>query len=159
MAPRTLYIIAFVFIASLQLVAAWWPVVASIGNIISTGLVLAFLYLLDKKSNEDWKKQREALAETGTAITDTLKVAFENLKKVSGTATKIQGKLTDHDSRLHRLEQIQQRTAGAEARREAIKWAEAGRESPPPMPRRTSPLMPVPKKPAPSGGTENKTEK
>lgn len=48
---------------------------------------------------------RKALVEAGNAITDTLKIVFENLKKNSSDHIKINTKLTEHSSKVHRLEQ------------------------------------------------------
>jgi predicted phage gp36 major capsid-like protein len=56
---------------------------------------------------ESLKKQKAMFIESGNAITDTLKVAFENLKKSSNDQHKTNEKLTEYNSRLHRLEQRQ----------------------------------------------------
>ena len=56
---------------------------------------------------ESLKKQKMMFIESGNAITDTLKVAFENLKKISNDQSKTNAKLTEYNSRLHRLEQRQ----------------------------------------------------
>jgi predicted phage gp36 major capsid-like protein len=56
---------------------------------------------------ESLKKQKVMFIESGNAITDTLKVAFENLKKTSNDQSKTNAKLTEYNSRLHRLEQRQ----------------------------------------------------
>lgn len=56
---------------------------------------------------ESLKKQKMMFIESGNAITDTLKVAFENLKKTSNDQSKTNAKLTEYNSRLHRLEQRQ----------------------------------------------------
>ena len=56
---------------------------------------------------ESLKKQKVMFIESGNAITDTLKVAFENLKKTSNDQHKTSTKLTEYNSRLHRLEQRQ----------------------------------------------------
>lgn len=54
---------------------------------------------------------KKALATAGNAITDTLKVAFDQLKKNNIDHTKINSKTTELNSRLHRLEQQQARDA------------------------------------------------
>lgn len=48
---------------------------------------------------------KKSLTEAGNAITDTLRIAFDNLKRNSGEHNKINTKLTEHNSRIHRLEQ------------------------------------------------------
>lgn len=53
---------------------------------------------------------KKALATAGNAITDTLKVAFDQLKKNNIDHSKINSKTTELSSRLHRLEQQQIRT-------------------------------------------------
>ena len=51
------------------------------------------------------KEHKKQLAEAGNAITDTLKVAFDNLKRNNSEHNKINNKLTEHTARIHRLEQ------------------------------------------------------
>lgn len=51
--------------------------------------------------------------ESGNAITDTLKVAFENLKKTSNDQSKTNAKLAEYNSRLHRIEQRQRGLVGS----------------------------------------------
>jgi hypothetical protein len=61
-----------------------------------------------KEQNSTHKK---LLAEAGSAITETLKVAFENLKKNSNDHGKFNAKIVEYNSRIHRLEQHISRTA------------------------------------------------
>jgi len=51
---------------------------------------------------------RKKLIEAGNAITETLRVAFENIKRHGTEMNKISSKNTEHRSRIHRLEQITQ---------------------------------------------------
>lgn len=60
---------------------------------------------LDRKIKEQDIAHKKALAEAGNAITDTLKIVFENLKKNSSDHGKLNSKLVEHNSRIHRLEQ------------------------------------------------------
>jgi cell shape-determining protein MreC len=57
--------------------------------------------------NENHKK---SLAEAGSAITETLRVAFDNLKRNNAEHGKINTKLNEHSSRIHRLEQQNNRS-------------------------------------------------
>ena len=49
--------------------------------------------------------QKKALAEAGNAITDTLKIAFDNIKQHNVKLDKLNNKHTEYQSRFHRLEQ------------------------------------------------------
>jgi hypothetical protein len=60
---------------------------------------------LERRLKEQDIAHKKALAEAGNAITDTLKVAFDNLKRNASDHSKINGKLTEQNSRIHRLEQ------------------------------------------------------
>lgn len=66
---------------------------------------------LDRKIKEQDIAHKKALAEAGNAITETLRVAFDNLKKNSNEHGKLNSKLVEHNSRIHRLEQHISRTA------------------------------------------------
>lgn len=63
-----------------------------------------------RKANRELVSMLEAhkktLYDSGNAITDTLRVAFENLKKHALKQGKIDSKLVEHHNRLHRLEQL-----------------------------------------------------
>lgn len=48
---------------------------------------------------------KKALAEAGNAITDTLKIAFDNIKQHNVKLDKLNNKHTEYQSRFHRLEQ------------------------------------------------------
>lgn len=65
---------------------------------------------LYQKLIEQDDAHKRALATAGNAITDTLKVAFEQLKKNNVDHSKINSKLTEHTSRIHRLEQNMNRS-------------------------------------------------
>ena len=74
-----------------------------------SGYFIYEMFRLNKallKQNEDQKK---ALAEAGNAITETLRVAFDNLKRNTAEHNKINAKLNEHNSRIHRLEQYNNR--------------------------------------------------
>lgn len=65
---------------------------------------------IEKRIAQQDLQHKKALAEAGSAITDTLKIAFDNLKKNTADHNKLNAKLTEHNSRLHRLEQHITRT-------------------------------------------------
>jgi len=67
--------------------------------------------LLKRKLEEHNALQKKALAEAGNAITETLRVAFDNLKKNTNEHGKFNSKFVEHNSRIHRLEQHTSRTA------------------------------------------------
>jgi hypothetical protein len=75
-------------------------------------LVSANVYLiykaidLQKQLNKLDKDHKKQLVDAGNAITDTLKVAFDNLKRNSSEHNKINSKLTEYNSRIHRLEHM-----------------------------------------------------
>ena len=72
------------------------------------GLV-SYLFYSSNKLNKLIKAQdvahKKALAEAGTAITDTLKIAFDNIKQHNVKLDKLNNKHTEYQSRFHRLEQ------------------------------------------------------
>jgi ABC-type bacteriocin/lantibiotic exporter with double-glycine peptidase domain len=76
------------------------------------------------------EKQAVALKEAGNALTETLKIAFDGLKKLYGDRTTTQSKLRDHTTRIKRLEQHLKKSIEIEARREAIKRSIRADESP-----------------------------
>ena len=65
---------------------------------------------LQQKIIEQDDAHKRALATAGNAIADTLKVTFEQLKKNNSDHAKINIKLTDYHSRIHRLEQNMNRS-------------------------------------------------
>lgn len=75
-------------------------------------------YTLEKKLNEKSTEHQKRLSDAGDAITDTLRVAFDNLKRNSNDHQKINAKLTEYNSRIHRLEQHIGRTEKEVADRE-----------------------------------------
>jgi hypothetical protein len=56
--------------------------------------------MLGEKSSEHNKK----LSEAGNAITDTLRVVFDNLKRQSVKTDKLDKKETEYQSRFHKIE-------------------------------------------------------
>jgi cell shape-determining protein MreC len=56
---------------------------------------------------EQDESHKTALSEAGNAITDTLKVAFEQLKKNSVENNRTNNKITELNSKVHRLEHLQ----------------------------------------------------
>jgi ribosomal 50S subunit-associated protein YjgA (DUF615 family) len=72
------------------------------------GLV-SYLFYSNNKLNKLIKAQdvahKKALAEAGNAITDTLKIAFDNIKQHNVKLDKLNNKNTEYQSRFHRLEQ------------------------------------------------------
>ena len=81
---------------------------------------LVKLYKLVRKLNEQEEKQKKALAEAGNAITDTLRVAFDNLKRNTSEHNKINAKLNEYNARIHRLEQHNNRNANEAGKRTNI---------------------------------------
>lgn len=67
------------------------------------------LYGLYKQLKKLEKETRQDLNEAGGAISDTLKVLFDNLKRQNVKLDKISNKHTEYQSRFHRLEQTTQR--------------------------------------------------
>jgi hypothetical protein len=65
---------------------------------------------LQQKIIEQDGAHKRALATAGNAITDTLKVAFEQLKKNNSDHSKINSKLTEYNSRIHSLEKNMNRS-------------------------------------------------
>lgn len=60
---------------------------------------------IKKQLSQQDEQQKKALAEAGNAITDTIRVAFDNIKKNAADRSRINSKLTEHNSRIYRLEQ------------------------------------------------------
>lgn len=74
--------------------------------------------------SEQDKNQKKALAEAGNAITDTLKVAFENIKRHGSEMNKLTSKYTETQSRIHRLEQTTQQIISRENKRTSTEQKE-----------------------------------
>lgn len=68
-------------------------------------------YFIKKLIDKQGIDQKKQMAEAGSAITETLKVAFDNLKKNTSDHNKINNKITEHGSRIHRIEQHISRTS------------------------------------------------
>lgn len=72
------------------------------------GLV-GYLFYINHRLNKQIQSQdishKKALAEAGNAITDTLKIAFDNIKQHNVKLDKLNNKHTEYQSRFHRLEQ------------------------------------------------------
>ena len=79
--------------------------ILSFGILYST-VTTHFTY---KKIREASEKQTASLKEAGAALTDTLKVLFDNLKKLNTEKTRLQSKLAALDTRTHNLEQYQRK--------------------------------------------------
>ena len=128
------YMIAFLVYAALATVALYYPQTAIWTNLLTVGIVCHVVHKQDleikknaeaiKKTGDDLKtnsdNQALALKEAGNALTDTLKIAFDSLKKLTSGQGKTHTKLTDVSGRLHRLEQHLQRSLNDESRRNAI---------------------------------------
>jgi len=69
------------------------------------------LYSLYKKLSKLEKESKQQLNEAGSAISDTLRVVFDNLKRQSSKLDKLSNKHTEYQTRFHRLEQTTQRLA------------------------------------------------
>jgi hypothetical protein len=76
---------------------------------------LFIMWRIEQRTDADDKKHNTKLVDAGNAITDTLRVAFEHLKKLASAGQKTQAKLTDHESRLRRIEQYMHRPPGTVA--------------------------------------------
>lgn len=72
------------------------------------GYLIHRIIKLNRKINEQDLAHKKALAEAGNAITDTLRVAFDNIKRQGSEMSKITNKQSEYQSRLHRLEQTLQ---------------------------------------------------
>lgn len=66
------------------------------------------LYLTLKKMD---KTHKTTVVENGNAITETLRIIFDNIKRQTSKVDKLSGKHTEYQSRFHRLEQHVQRLA------------------------------------------------
>ena len=77
-------------------------------------------YKLEKRLNTQAQDQKKQLVEAGNAITDTLKIAFDNLKRNSSDHNKINAKISEHNSRIHRLEQHENRSVKGLTQREEM---------------------------------------
>jgi len=89
--------------------------------------MLGILYTIEKRLVKSDEVHRNALKEAGNAITETLSVAFDNLKKHTTTIAKHNSVLSEHTKRIHRLEQQGQKTAAQKSRIEAVKQAAKNR--------------------------------
>lgn len=69
------------------------------------GYLMYKISKLNQTIANDNENHKKALAEAGNAITETLRVAFDNLKRNNAEHGKINTKLNEHSSRIHRLEQ------------------------------------------------------
>jgi predicted phage gp36 major capsid-like protein len=94
-----------------------------INLLFSAGLIYIFYIYKIRPTQQSFieslKKQKMMFIESGNAITDTLKVAFENLKKTNNDQSKTNAKLTEYNSRLHRLEQRQRGLVGSRGGQDA----------------------------------------
>lgn len=64
---------------------------------------------LERVIKEQNKIQKKELVDAGNAITETLKIAFDNLKKLSNKQDKNQNEFNQILGRIHRIEQKLQR--------------------------------------------------
>lgn len=81
------------------------PVFWAIYIAMSTYMLLYNIHKIEQELKADVKKQKTNIIESGSAIADTLKVAFDNLKRNTSDHNKINSTLTEYNSRIHRLEQ------------------------------------------------------
>ena len=116
-----LYIAVANFGLAIGITTIFFPWLGGIATALTIPTICFVLYKLNARREEDLKKTAQMLSEAGAAITDTMKVAFDNLKKVSGSATKSQSKVSDHEARLHRLEQHLHKSMNDTARQQAIR--------------------------------------
>ena len=80
--------------------------------LISWVLFLRAIFKFKKRIEENFKKQNEKFVESGNAITDTLKVAFDNIKKNSNAISKLQSTLAEQNTKIYRIEQRLSRLTG-----------------------------------------------
>lgn len=105
-----IYILTAALIFAIIVAIVFAPIKAIAFGICATqSIVLYILWRLDERQRADDKKHGTRLVEAGNAITDTLRLAFDNLKKLTNSGTKTQAKITEHENRLRRLEQYTQR--------------------------------------------------
>lgn len=79
---------------------------------------------LEKKIKDQEKSQKKAIADAGNAITDTLRVAFDNIKRHGSEINKLSGKHTEYQSRIHRLEQTMQQILASRGKNGTIRQRE-----------------------------------
>ena len=92
------------------------------------GYLMYKISKLNQTIANDNENHKKALAEAGNAITETLRVAFDNLKRNNAEHGKINTKLNEHSSRIHRLEQQNNRNV-----RDGLKLIRKPK-APPPIP-------------------------
>ena len=106
------WILVVVCIMTTVTYAIYVPVVwLAISTLAVLWVIAFYLYVqLKRRISEEFLKYNNRFAESGNAITDTLKIAFDQLKKNNTDHNKINSKLTEYSSKIHRLEQIHNRT-------------------------------------------------
>lgn len=95
---------ALVSIAAMviYLPAVWLAIVSAF---ILWGISFYLYVQLKRRTVEEFQKYNSKFIESGNAITDTLKVAFDNVKKSSRDLSQVQSSVTEHKAKIHRLEQ------------------------------------------------------
>lgn len=86
-------------------------IVYTILTLISLATTLLYYRLrrTEKALRDEIQKNNKSLAEAGNAITDTLKIAFDNLKRTTHKQDKQTNELNQITGRIHRVEQQLQR--------------------------------------------------
>jgi hypothetical protein len=65
-----------------------------------------YLYIqLKRRIAEEFKKYNNKFTESGNAVADAMKVAFDNIKKNTRSENTYQTSMTEVKARVHRLEQ------------------------------------------------------
>lgn len=82
---------------------AVWIAITALG--ILWGISFYLYMQLKRRTAEEFKKYNVKFVESGNAITDTLRVAFDNIKKNTRSANQLQSPLTELKARVHRIEQ------------------------------------------------------
>lgn len=101
-------LLGFTIFAAIQLPSIWLADML----LLDIWVALFYLYLqLKRRVSEEFEKYNIKFVESGNAITDTLKVAFDNIKKTSTEQQRLNAKLREYNSKLHRVEQHQHRLA------------------------------------------------
>lgn len=76
---------------------------------LATTMLYYRLRRTEKALRDEIQKNNKSLVEAGNAITDTLKVAFDNLKRVTHKQDKQTNEIHQTTNRVHRVEQQIQR--------------------------------------------------
>lgn len=97
----------------IYLPAVW---VAIVSLFILWGISFYLYIQLKRRTVQEFQKYNNKFVESGNAITDTLRVAFDNIKKNTRSLSQLQSPLAELKARIHRVEQAVQRLPNTTAK-------------------------------------------